>query len=41
VNRVTGRAYQYRLDGDKGVLDLPFSDGFPNIAWRFEIKLAD
>jgi hypothetical protein len=41
VNRVTGRAYQYRLDGYKGVLDLPFSDGFPNIAWRFEIKLAD
>jgi hypothetical protein len=40
VNCATGRAYQYRLDGDKGVLDLPFSD-FGIIAWRFEIKLAD
>jgi hypothetical protein len=41
TNRVTGKPYEYRLDGDTGVLELPFSDGFPNVAWRFEIKLAD
>jgi hypothetical protein len=40
-NPATGRPYQYRLDGETGVLDLPASDGFPSIAWRFEIKLAD
>jgi hypothetical protein len=40
-NRVTGKPYQYRLNGDTAVLELPFSDGFPNVAWRFEIQLAD
>ncbi len=40
VNPVTGNDYQYRLDGDTGVLELPFSDGFSGVAWRFEIKLA-
>jgi hypothetical protein len=41
INRATGQPYQYQLDGDKAVLDLPFSDGFPSVAWRFEIQLAD
>jgi hypothetical protein len=40
-NPATGRAYQYRRNGDGAVLELPASDGFPNIAWRFEIELAD
>lgn len=39
-NPATGKPYQYQLDGDTGVLELPFSDGFRGIAWRFEIKLA-
>ena len=26
--------------GDTAVLELPFSDGFPGVASRFEIKLA-
>ena len=39
-NPVTEQAYQYRLDGDTAVLELPASDGFQGVAWRFEIKLA-
>jgi hypothetical protein len=40
-NPVTEQPYEYRLDGDTAVLDLPASDGFPGgIAWRFEIQLA-
>ncbi len=39
-NPATGQPYEYRLDGDTAVLDLPPSDGFPGVAWRFEIKLA-
>ena len=41
INRSTGEAYQYKLDGETAVLDLPFSDGYPSVAWRFEIQLAD
>jgi hypothetical protein len=41
INRATGEAYQYKLDGETAVLDLPFSDGYPSVAWRFEIQLAD
>jgi hypothetical protein len=40
LNPATEKPYQYRLDGDTAVLDLPFSDGFRGVAWRFEIKLA-
>lgn len=40
VNRATGKLYQYQLKGDTAVLELPFSDGFQGVAWRFEIKLA-
>lgn len=40
-NPATGKPYQYRLDGGTAVLELPFSDGFPGVAWRFEITLAD
>jgi hypothetical protein len=39
-NPVTEQPYEYRLDGDTAVLELPASDGFNGIAWRFEIKLA-
>ena len=39
LNPATDQPYQYRLDGDTAVLELPFSDGFPNAAWRFEIKI--
>ena len=42
LNPATNEPYQYRLNGNTGVLDLPFSDGFRGgIAWRFEITLAD
>ena len=40
INPATNQPYAYHLDGDKAVLDLPFSDGFAGIAWRFEISLA-
>jgi hypothetical protein len=40
-NPVTEQPYQYRLDGDTAVLDLPASDGFSGgVAWRYEITLA-
>jgi hypothetical protein len=39
-NPVTNEDYVYRLDGDTAVLELPASDGFPNVAYRYEIKLA-
>jgi hypothetical protein len=39
LNPATEQPYQYRLNNDTAVLELPFSDGFPNAAWRFEIKL--
>ena len=41
LNPVTLAPYQYRLDGQTAVLDLPFSDGMPSVAWRFEITLAE
>ena len=40
-NPITEKNYEYRLDGNTAVLDLPFSDGMPGIAWRFELTLAD
>ena len=39
-NPATGKRYDYRLDGDAAVLELPFSDNFSRVAWRFEIRLA-
>ena len=39
-NPVTNEDYAYRLDGDTAVLELPASDGFPNVAYRYEIILA-
>jgi hypothetical protein len=39
-NPATGNAYQYRLKNDTAFLDLPFSDRFSGVAWRYEIKLA-
>jgi hypothetical protein len=41
LNPATNKPFQYRLDGETAVLDLPFSDGFAGVAWRFEITLAD
>ena len=39
-NPVTNDDYVYRLDGDTAVLELPASDSFPGVAYRYEIKLA-
>jgi hypothetical protein len=39
-NPATGKSYQYSLDGETAILELPFSDGFSGMAWRFEIKQA-
>ena len=39
-NPITEQPYIYRLDGETAVLELPFSDGIPGVAWRFEIRLA-
>jgi hypothetical protein len=39
-NPVTGKPFEYRLEGDTAKLELPFSDRVPSAAWRFEIKLA-
>ena len=41
VNPITTLPYLYRLDGKMAVLDLPFSDGMPGVAWRFEIQLEE
>jgi len=40
-NPVTGEFYQYKLQGNTATVDLPFSDGFAGIAWRFEVSLVD
>lgn len=40
LNPTTGKPYQYRLDGETAILELPFSDDLIGSAWRFEIKLA-
>ena len=40
-NPITEAHYTYRRDGKKVVLELPFADGMPGTAWRFEITLAD
>ena len=39
-NPATGEPFEYRLDGETAVLELPFSDGFAGVAWRYEITLA-
>lgn len=40
LNPLTGKPYQYRVDDETAILELPFSDGLAGSAWRFEIKLA-
>lgn len=40
LNPMTDRPFDYRLEGKMAVLELPFSDGAVNNAWRFEIQLA-
>jgi len=40
-NPVTEKPYEYHLDGKTATLNLPFSDGFPGVAWRFEVTLAE
>ena len=40
-NPLTGKPFEYRLDGDTAVLDLPAINGLPGVAWRFEIRLAE
>jgi hypothetical protein len=39
-NPVTQQDFQYRLEGETAILDLPSSDGFHNYARRYEITLA-
>ena len=39
-NPITEQPYIYRLEGEMAVLELPFSDGMPGVAWRFEMQLA-
>lgn len=38
-NPITEQPYKYKLEGNMAMLDLPFEDGFPSTAWRFEISL--
>jgi hypothetical protein len=40
LNPTTDKPYQYRLDGETAIIELPFSDDFTGSAWRFELKLA-
>jgi hypothetical protein len=40
TNPATGKPFQYRLDGQTAILDLPSSEGFPGYNRRFEIKVA-
>jgi hypothetical protein len=40
INPLTEKPYAYRLEEEKAILELPFTDGIPNVAWRFEITLA-
>ena len=39
LNPFTNQPYSYQLNGETAVLDLPFSDGVPGIAQRFEIRV--
>ncbi|MDC0937127.1 hypothetical protein OAS39_12650 [Pirellulales bacterium] len=40
-NPATGGSFHYEFDGKTAVLELPFSDGFAGVAYRFEITLID
>jgi hypothetical protein len=40
-NPITRQSFVYRLEDGTAVLELPFSDGMPGVAWRFEIQLAE
>ena len=40
MSPLTGQPYDYRLDGDTAVLELPANKLIQNFAWRFEITLA-
>ena len=39
-NPLTDKPYDYVLEGDTAILELPFSDGIPGMSWRFEMQLA-
>jgi hypothetical protein len=39
-NPLTGQPFNYRLDGETAVLELPTREGAGDYAWRFEITLA-
>ncbi len=41
LNPITTKPYLYHLDGQTAVLELPFSDGMPGVAYRYEITLAE
>jgi len=40
LNPATDQPFAYDRNGDTAVLDLPFSDGIPGQAYRFEITLS-
>jgi hypothetical protein len=40
-NPITRQSFVYRFEGQTAILELPFSDGMPGVAWRFEIQLAE
>jgi len=40
-NPITTHPYLYRLEGKMAILELPFSDGMPGVASRYEIQLAE
>jgi hypothetical protein len=40
MSPLSGKPYDYRLEGDTAVLELPANKLIQNFAWRFEIKLA-
>jgi hypothetical protein len=41
LNPITNEPYEYRLEGQTAVLELPFSDGMPGQAKRYEMTLAE
>ncbi len=39
-NPITTEPYQYHLDGETAILEMPLSDGMAGLAYRYEITLA-
>ncbi len=39
-NPATGLSFVYQLEGDKAILEIPFSDGYTSLSYRYEIEAA-